>query len=256
MKSPFIVANWKMNKTIGEATEYAGRLKGSVSDLLEVHVILAAPFTALWPLAEVIRGSRIALAAQNIHWEDGGPYTGEISALQARDAGCNYVILGHSERRQHFGEGYEQVNKKIQAALRHDLNPIVCLGESLKERESNQTLEVIEEQMEKGLAGISPERFKTVLIAYEPVWAIGTGRPVTPQQAAEAHGFIRRKVRDLFGPLAGSSVRILYGGSVTRENAAVLMGEPEVDGLLVGGASLRFEEFSQIIDRAAQRSAS
>lgn len=256
MGSPFIVANWKMNKTVGEATEYAGRLKGSVSGLLEIQVILAAPFTALRPLAEVIRGSRIALAAQNIHWEDKGPYTGEISALQARDAGCDYVILGHSERRQHFGEGYEQVNKKIQAALRHELTPIVCLGEGLKERESNKTLEVIEEQMGKGLTGIPPERFKTVLIAYEPIWAIGTGRPVTPQQAAEAYGFIRRKVRDLFGPLAGSSVRILYGGSVTSENASALMGEPEVDGLLVGGASLKLEEFLQVIERAAQRRAS
>lgn len=248
MKKPVLVANWKMNKTISESVAFGERLKALASARPGVELILAPSATALGPLAEALKGSPVSLAAQNIHWEDSGPYTGEVSAVQARDAGCAYALIGHSERRQHFGEGHEQVNRKTRAALRHGLRPLVCVGETLKERESNRTLEVLDEQLTKGLAGIPGEAFEKILIAYEPVWAIGTGRTVTNAQASEAHRFARRKIGDLCGRAAGESLRVLYGGSVHSENASALMAEPEVDGLLVGGASLDFQEFSLIFD--------
>jgi triosephosphate isomerase len=253
MKLPIVIANWKMNKTIAQATDYAHRLEELLSKVPEVEVILAVPFTTLRPLAEMIRGSRINLAAQNIHWEDHGSYTGEISALQVQDAGGRYVLIGHSERRQYFGEGYDQVNQKVHAASRHQLCPVVCLGETLAEREAQRTLDVIEEQMSKGLVGVRLDPFENLLIAYEPVWAIGTGKTVTPQEASEVHCFIRRKVDELFGPPARTKVRVLYGGSVTAKNASPFLNEPEVDGLLVGGASLEFKEFSEIVKCAALR---
>jgi triosephosphate isomerase len=218
-----------------------------------VDVILAVPYTVLRPLAETLQGGQIGLAAQNIHWEDKGPYTGEVSALQVRDAGGRYVLIGHSERRQYFGEGYDQVNQKVHAAYRHQLCPVVCLGETLAEREAHRTLDVAEEQMSKGLMGAQSTWFENLLMAYEPVWAIGTGETVTPQEAAQVHRFIRQRVKDLFGIEAGAKVRILYGGSVTSRNALPFLNEPEVDGLLVGGASLEFKEFSQIVKYAAQR---
>jgi triosephosphate isomerase len=248
-----IIANWKMNKTIGEAADYARHLKEFLSELGGVEVILAAPFTALRPLAEALQGSPVGLAAQNIHWEDRGPYTGEVSALQVRDAGGRYVLIGHSERRQYFGEGYDQVNRKVHAAVRHQLYPVVCLGETLAEREARRTLDVVGEQMSKGLMGAQPAWFENLLIAYEPVWAIGTGETVTPQEASQVHQFIRQRVRDLFGPPTAAKVRILYGGSVTSKNALPFLDEPGVIGLLVGGASLEFKEFSKIVKCAVQR---
>jgi triosephosphate isomerase len=248
-----IIANWKMNKTIGEATDYAHHLKGLLSGINGVEVILAAPFTALWPLAEALQGSRVGLAAQNIHWEDSGPYTGEVSSLQVRDAGGRYVLIGHSERRQHFGEGYDQVNRKVHAAYRHQLYPVICLGETLGEREAHRTLDVVGEQMNKGLMGAQPDWFENLLIAYEPVWAIGSGETVTPQEASQVHQFIQQRVRDLFGPAIAAKVRILYGGSVTSRNALPFLDQPGVNGLLVGGASLEFKEFSKIVKCAAQR---
>jgi triosephosphate isomerase len=254
MKPPIVIANWKMNKTIAQATNYACHLEELVSELPGVEVILAVPFTMLHPLATVIHGSRISLAAQNIHWEDHGPYTGEVSALQVQDAGGRYVLIGHSERRQYFGEGYDQVNQKIHAASRHQLCPVVCLGETLEEREAQRTLDVIEEQMSKGLMGVRPDRFENLLVAYEPVWAIGTGKTVTPQEASAVHRFIRRKVSDLFGPSTRTKVWVLYGGSVTAKNALPFLNEPGVDGLLVGGASLEFKEFLEIVKCAALRS--
>jgi triosephosphate isomerase len=247
MKRPIVIANWKMNKTVAQATEYARRLRELLSAVSEVEIILAVPFTTLHAVSEVIQGSPIKLAAQNIHWEDQGPYTGEISALQVRDAGGHYALVGHSERRQYFGEGYDQVNQKIHAASRHQLCPVVCVGETLGEREAKRTLEVIGEQMSKGLVGIRPDSFEHLLIAYEPVWAIGTGKAVTPQQAAEVHRYIRRMMNDLCGSSAGTKVRVLYGGSVTAQNVSLFLSEPEVDGLLVGGASLDFKEFSEIV---------
>ena len=254
MKRPIVIANWKMNKTVAQATDYARCLKELLSVVSGVEIILAVPFTTLHALAEVIQGSRINLAAQNIHWEDHGPYTGEISALQVRDAGGHYTLVGHSERRQYFGEGYDQVNQKIHAASRHQLCPVMCVGETQAEREAKRTLDVIEEQMSKGLVGIRPDPFEHLLIAYEPVWAIGTGKTVTPQEASEVHRHIRRTMNDLWGSSAGTKVRVLYGGSVTAQNASFFLNEPEVDGLLVGGASLDFKEFSEIVKCANRRS--
>ncbi len=248
-----IIANWKMNKTITEATDYAHRLKESISGISGVDVILAVPFTTLRPLSEKLKESRVGLAAQNIHWEDRGPYTGEVSALQVRDVGGRYVLIGHSERRQYFGEGYDQVNQKVHAACRHQLYPVVCLGETLAEREAQRTLDVVGEQMSKGLMRAQPAWFDNLLIAYEPVWAIGTGETVIPQEASHVHRFIRQRVKDLFGSAAGARVRILYGGSVTSKNALPFLNEPEVNGLLVGGASLEVEEFAKIVKCAAQR---
>jgi triosephosphate isomerase (TIM) len=253
MKPSIVVANWKMNKTITEAVEYARQLKKLSSGLGTVEVVVAAPFTVLQPLQQVLQQTKISLAAQNIHWEDSGPYTGEVSPLQVRDAGCRHVILGHSERRQYFGEGYDQVNRKIHGAWRHQLHPIVCLGETKVERDANQTLTILAEQMEKGLAEIPADLLEHLVIAYEPVWAIGTGHPVAPKQASESHGFIRQKVKDLFGSAASASVRVLYGGSVTAENTLSLMAEPEVDGLLVGGASLEYAQFAEIVQHATRR---
>lgn len=250
MRAPVLIANWKMNKTVEEAVRYARDLKG----LLEQagapgpRVVLSVPFTALRPVAEVIAGGAIGLCAQNVHWEDRGPYTGEVSPLQAKDAGCGLTLIGHSERRQHFAEGNELVNRKLAAALRHGLTPVVCIGESRLERESQKTLRVLEEQLAKGLAGIKTE---DIMIAYEPVWAIGTGLTVSPEQAREAHRFIRQKAGALLGGSASSALRVLYGGSVTPANAASLLAEPEVDGLLIGGASLKLEDFSEIIRQAA-----
>jgi triosephosphate isomerase (TIM) len=218
-----------------------------------VQIIIAPSFTALRAMADAIQGCRIDLAAQNIQWEDSGPYTGEVSVPQVKDAGCRYVIIGHSERRQYFGEGYDQVNRKIQATIRHELYPIVCLGETLSEREAKKTFNIIGEQMAKGLAGLDPLRFEHLLIAYEPVWAIGTGQTVTPQQATETHQFIKTKVGELFGATSGRSVRVLYGGSVTAQNVSEFLAEPEVDGLLVGGASLDIEDFTDILKHSAFR---
>ena len=253
MSPMILVANWKMNKTIQEARDYAHRLKELLPRFDGVEIILAAPFTTLWPLDAALRGSRISLAAQNIHWEDSGPYTGEVSALQVRDAGCRYVLIGHSERRQHFGEGYDQVNRKIHAAMRNQLYPVVCLGETQIEREAERTLKVLEEQLSKGLAGIRPEWIDKFLVAYEPVWAIGTGQTVTPKQAARSHQFIRQRLSDLFGPRPAALVQVLYGGSITAENVSPFVAETEVEGLLVGGASLEFEEFSEIVRCASRR---
>ena len=254
MRPLILVANWKMNKTIREAIDYAHRLKELLSRYDGVEVILASPFTTLRSLDEVLRGSRISLAAQNIHWEDSGPYTGEISALQVREAGCRYVLIGHSERRQHFGEGYDQVNRKIHAAIRSQLYPVVCLGETQMEREAHRTLNILEEQISKGMAGIiRPEGIDKFLIAYEPVWAIGTGQTVTPKQASETHQFIRQRLSELFGPSTAAFVKVLYGGSITSENVSPFVAEPQVDGLLVGGASLDFEEFSEIVKCTALR---
>ncbi len=254
MKQPVLVANWKMNKTVPEALEYGRRLRDWISDRKGPELILAPSYISLGPLAEVLAGSGVGLAAQNVHWEDKGPFTGEVSPLQILDAGCRYVIIGHSERRQHFGEGYEQINRKVLAVLRHGLRPLVCVGETLQERESGSTLKVLDSQISRGLEGLADSAFDSLLVAYEPVWAIGTGRAVTVEQAAEAHGFIREKVETLFGEKAGKSLRILYGGSINRGNAASLIAEPQVDGLLVGGASLDFQEFSDIFLSLTARS--
>lgn len=244
---PFIAGNWKMNKTVGEALELVKALKVSLSGVEGVEVAVAPPFTALYPVAQELRNSIIELAAQNLFWEEKGAYTGEVSPLMLREVGCQYVIIGHSERRQYFGETDETVNRKIRSAIRSDLKVIFCIGETLEEREGGKTFSVIERQLVEGLKGIEEEMMGKIVIAYEPVWAIGTGRTASPQQAGEVHRFIREKIEKLYSKRTSETLRIQYGGSVTPENIKALMAEPGIDGALVGGASLKAETFTRIV---------
>lgn len=242
MIRPFIAANWKMNKTILEAKEFVNAFAPSVSDINDIDIVIAPSFTALFSVAELIKGSNIKLSAQNVFYEEKGAYTGEISALMLKDVGCDYVIIGHSERRHYFGEDDEILNKKVKAALRNGLEVIFCIGETLKEREEGKTFDVLERQVKEGLRDIDLSR---IVIAYEPVWAIGTGRTASPEQAQEAHAHIRNKLKDLY--VAADTVRILYGGSVTPDNIDDLMACHDVNGALVGGASLKPESFERIV---------
>ena len=246
-RKALIAGNWKMFKTIAEAVETAGQLKDLVEDISETEVMIAPPFSALASVAEILRNSQILLGAQNMYWEEQGAFTGEISPLMLVSAGCQYVIIGHSERRQFFGETDQSVNKKISAASKHGLNPIFCIGESEKERESEQTFSVLDKQVKKGLEGLFADNLKTLVIAYEPVWAIGTGKTATSDQAQEVHHFLRLLVDELYGQTLAESIRILYGGSVKPDNVSELMARPDIDGALVGGASLNAETFSKII---------
>lgn len=256
MRKPLIVGNWKMNNSIAESVDLAEKLTKTIKDIAGVEVAVAPPFTALGSVREAIKGSNIKLSAQNLFWEDKGAYTGEVSPLMIRDLDCEYVIIGHSERREYFKESDEIVNKKIKAALRNKLKAIVCVGESLKEREENKTIQVIESQIKKGLEGISNSELRTtnhevrLTIAYEPVWAIGTGRNATPSQANEVHAYIRKLLSQIFNEDIASNIKILYGGSVKPSNSAELMSEKEIDGALVGGASLEAESFTQIVRSA------
>jgi triosephosphate isomerase len=244
---PLIAGNWKMNKTVGEALDLIKQLKTSISGVKGVEVVIAPPFIALYAVHQELIGSSISLAAQNLFWEEKGAYTGEVSPLMLKEVGCQYVIIGHSERRQFFGETDETVNRKIKAALDQGLKPIFCIGETLKEREEGKTFSVIERQLEGGLKGLSEEKMQTLVIAYEPVWAIGTGKTATPQQAEEVHRFIRERFGKLYSRKSADGVRIQYGGSVTPENIKGLMSQENIDGALVGGASLRAETFSKIV---------
>jgi triosephosphate isomerase len=244
---PFIAGNWKMNKTSGEAVELVRQLKASLSGVAGVEVAVAPPFTALQAVQKELEGSSIRLAAQNLFWEEKGAYTGEISPLMLKELGCRYVIIGHSERRQFFGETDEAVNKRMRAALHQGLNPILCIGETLKEREEERAFAVIGNQLQGGLRGITEEEMERVVIAYEPVWAIGTGKTATPEQAEEVHQFIRRSLRDLYPGGIAEGIRIQYGGSVTPDNVKGLMSQKDIDGALVGGASLRPDTFSKIV---------
>ncbi|HSB04766.1 MAG TPA: triose-phosphate isomerase [Thermodesulfobacteriota bacterium] len=246
-RMPFIAGNWKMNKTVGEAVELINQLKASISGLEGVEVAVAPPFTALDAVRKELEGSSIRLAAQNLYWEEKGAYTGEISSLMLKELGCQYVIIGHSERRQFFGETDETVNKRIKAALKQGLTPIFCIGETLKEREEEKTFLVIGSQLEGGLRGIEEKEIKRMVIAYEPVWAIGTGKTATPQQAEEVHHFIRQRLEKLYSRETAEGIRIQYGGSVTPENAKGLMSQKNIDGALVGGASLKSETFSKVV---------
>jgi triosephosphate isomerase len=247
MRKLIIAGNWKLNKTSHEAIELVTLLKRELSDISGVDIIVCPPATALSDVRDVLTDSNIAVGAQNLYWEDSGAFTGEISAPFLKDIGVQYVIIGHSERRQYFGETDESVNKKIKAALRHGLTPIVCVGEVLQERVENRTREVIEKQCRAGLAGFTGDEIEKVVIAYEPVWAIGTGKTATPAQAQEVHKFIRDLLAQLYNEDIAQSVRILYGGSVNPENSAQLMSRPGIDGALVGGASLKADSFSAIV---------
>jgi triosephosphate isomerase len=245
---PILAGNWKMNMTATQARELASKLLPLVSGVKDRDIVLAPPYTALQTVGETIKGSNIALAAQNLHWEDKGAYTGEVSAEMLLDLGCKYVIIGHSERRQFFGETDETVNKKLRKALDRGLLPIVCVGESLQEREAGRANAVIERQITGVLKNITAEEMKRVVVAYEPVWAIGTGKTATPEQANEIHGLIRQKVRAMYNADTAGALRIQYGGSVTPENVSSLMAMPDIDGALVGGASLKPESFTAIVN--------
>ena len=251
MRKRLIVGNWKMHKTASQARDLVRRLVEQSPPGLPVDVVLAPPFTALHAVAEVSRGQSLFLGAQNMHWEDQGAYTGEISGPMLSDLGCRYVILGHSERRLLFGERDEGINKKIHAALRHGLNPILCVGESLADRDKGRTEAVVTGQLKAGLDGVSADQAPSIIIAYEPVWAIGTGRAASPMQAREVHNALRAVLYD--GWKSGPETKILYGGSVTPANAGDFFAEPEVDGALVGGACLDPVSFATIL-RLAQAS--
>ena len=248
MRRPVIAGNWKMYKTVSETRAFFQAFQPLVSGSPHCDILIAPPFTALAPAVECARDSPIRIAAQNLYWEREGAFTGEISARMLVDAGCRGVIIGHSERRQWFGENDESVHRKTKAALEAGLTPIVCVGEMLAERESNLTQVVLKRQFEGGLAALTPGEFSRILIAYEPVWAIGTGRTATPEIAAEAHGYLRGLVAARFAPEQASTLRILYGGSVKPENIQGLMAQEEIDGALVGGASLEPKSFAAIVN--------
>jgi triosephosphate isomerase len=246
MRTPLMAGNWKMNKTIGESAAMVKALKPLIADVKDVEVLICPVFTSLYAVSQEIKDSNIKLGAQNLFWEAKGAFTGEISPSMVKDAGCSYVIIGHSERRQYFGETDETVNKKTKAAFEAGLVPVVCVGETLKEREDNDTFKVIEKQVRDGLAGLSAQQAETLVIAYEPVWAIGTGKTATPDQAQEVHAFIRKLYAQIYKD-AAEKVRILYGGSVNPKNVSDLMKQPDIDGGLVGGASLEADSFSQLV---------
>ena len=247
MRKPIIAGNWKMNKTAGEARELVTALKGKVADVTDVEIVVGPTFTALMAVAEVIKGSNIKLAAQNMYWEESGAFTGEISPLMLKDVGCQYVIIGHSERRAYFSETNEMVNKRVKAAHAHSLMPIVCVGEKLEERESGIMKDVVKDHVVNGLAGLTEEQMLKTVVAYEPVWAIGTGKTATPDQAQEVHKFIRELLADTYSSSVAEAVRIQYGGSVKPANVAELMAKPDIDGGLIGGASLDADSFTQIV---------
>lgn len=242
-----IAANWKMNKTVAEAVSTADELKKLAGKEKNADVVICPPFTALYAVAKELKGSNIKLGAQNMYFEKSGAYTGEISALMLKNAGCEYVIIGHSERRQYFGETDESVNKKMKVAFENSIIPIVCVGETLQQREKNEAFSVIEKQVKVGVAGLSAEQSKKLVIAYEPVWAIGTGKTATPQQAEEVHAFIRKIYTEMYGKDAAESIRILYGGSVKPDNVSEIMRQPDIDGALVGGASLKADDFIKLV---------
>jgi triosephosphate isomerase (TIM) len=246
-RTPLIAGNWKMYKTNSEAVETAGRLVELVVGAADVDIMIAPVFTALDPVSKVLEGSRVGLGAQNLHWEKEGAYTGEISADMLVSAGCRYVIIGHSERRQYFGETDETVNKKIHAALNAGLIPVFCIGESEEEREAGRTFSVLDKQVKSGLKGYVENDLAPLVIAYEPVWAIGTGKTATADQAQEVHKYVRSLIRDNIGTGLADAVRILYGGSVKPANISQLMEMPDIDGALVGGASLDADSFSRIV---------
>jgi triosephosphate isomerase (TIM) len=247
MRRPIIVGNWKMHKTTAEAVALVNALKGSIASIQDVDIGVAPPFTTLMAVAEALRGSAIFVAAQNMHWEPQGAFTGEISAAMLTDVGCTRVVIGHSERRQYFAETDATVNRKLKAALNAQLDPILCIGETLDQREGNATFGVLEQQLRQGLTDIAADGMQRLVLAYEPVWAIGTGKTATPAQAQEVHAFIRGLLGDLYGKTLANGVRIQYGGSVNAGNIQTLMTQPDVDGALVGGASLEASTFTQIV---------
>jgi triosephosphate isomerase len=250
MRTPFIAANWKMHKTVLEAVAFVKEFRSMAKEVHDVEIVVAPPFTALRPAADAAHASNIGIAGQNVHWERQGAFTGEVSASMLKEAGAEYVIIGHSERRQLFGETDESVNRKVLSAVGAQLTPIVCIGETLAQRDGNETLTVLDRQIKAGLDGLTADQIASMVIAYEPVWAIGTGRNATPQQAGEAHAHIRARVRQWFGGVAADQCHVIYGGSVKPDNVRQLADLPDVDGALVGGASLEVRGFFEIVSRS------
>ncbi len=254
MRKIVIAGNWKMYKTNSEALQLANQIKINTTAIKKTGIIICPPFTALASVNEVIKDSSIGLGAQDMYWEKEGAFTSCISAGMIRSTGATYVIIGHSERRQYFGETEETVNKKVKAALENGLKPIVCVGETLDQRENNITDKVVTKQVKGGLDGLTPEQMKSIIIAYEPVWAIGTGVTATPDQAQEVHAMIRELLEELFGAETAENTIIQYGGSVKPENANQLLSQKDIDGALVGGACLKADSFSEIIHVAEKLS--
>lgn len=256
MRTPVIAGNWKLNKTPHEAIELVTELKRALADVQGVDIIVCPVSVCLADVNDVIQESNIALGAQNLYWEDTGAFTGEISGPIIKAAGCTYVIIGHSERRQYFGETNETVNKRIRAALNAGLTPIVCVGETLEERESDKTFDVVRDHVAGALAGFSADEVSSMIIAYEPVWAIGTGKTATPDQAQEVHKYIRDLLAELYSSEVAEAVRLQYGGSVKPDNIEELIGQPDIDGALVGGASLKGDSFAAIVKGAVSQALS
>ncbi|MFQ5721582.1 MAG: triose-phosphate isomerase [Candidatus Aminicenantales bacterium] len=247
-QKPFIAGNWKMHKTIPEALELVTAICQKSPELKEAEIVVIPPFTALKAVSQEIEGSHVKLGAQNLFWEEKGAFTGEISPVMVRDAGCQFVVVGHSERRQYFGETNETVNKRIKAALNNGLVPIMCLGESLEERKKDKTIEKVARQINEGLEGLNEKEARQTIIAYEPIWAIGTGLTASPSQAQEVHAFIRGQLEERYGNKIASCAIILYGGSVKPANTWALLKEKDINGALVGGASLEAASFVKIIE--------
>jgi triosephosphate isomerase (TIM) len=250
MRIPFLAANWKMYKTVHEAVVYVKEFRSMVKDVSDAEIVVAPAFTAIHAAAEAARNSPIGIAAQDLYWEREGAFTGEVSAAMVKEAGAEYAVVGHSERRRLFGETDATVNRKTIAALGAGLTPIVCIGETLEEREKNQTFAILDRQIKDGLDALTAEQVAALVIAYEPVWAIGTGRNATPEQAAEAHAHIRTRLRQWFGGDAAEQCHVIYGGSVKPDNIRDLVAHPDVDGALVGGASLDVRAFHEIVARS------
>ena len=250
MRTPLIAGNWKMFKTVAEAVVFAKELRAFVNGVSGVEIVVAPPFTAIHAVAEALRNANVAVSAQDVYWEREGAFTGEVSAAMIKEAGAEYAIIGHSERRRLFGETDATVNRKIVAAIGAGLVPIVCVGETLEERERNETLAVLDRHIKDGLDRLASGQVGDLVVAYEPVWAIGTGRNATAAQAQEAHAHIRTRLRQWFGAEAADRCRVLYGGSVKPDNIASLIQEPDVDGALVGGASHEVRSFAEIVTRS------
>jgi len=248
-----IAGNWKMNTTPSESVDLITEISSLVGQQSQVQVCVCPPFTSLHKASSLVEQSQVQLGAQNMSAEPSGAYTGEISAEMLRDLYVNYVILGHSERRQYFGETNESINLKVLAAVQNNLKPIYCIGETLVEREENRTLDIVKAQVIEGLANFPLTEVENLVLAYEPVWAIGTGKTATDEMAQEVHAYVRGLLTDLFGDIPGSSIRILYGGSMKPENASGLLSQPDVDGGLIGGASLNAKSFCSIVDSAIDK---
>ena len=250
MRTPVVAGNWKMNNTLAQATALAEGIAEATAGLNIVELVVGPTALCLKTVSDSVKGSKIGVSAQNMYWAEKGAYTGELGPTMLLDVGCTYAILGHSERREYFGEDDELIHRKVRAALAHGLTPILCFGETLGEREAGRTQEKVDFQIRAALSGISADDIPSIILAYEPIWAIGTGRTASPEQAQEVHGAIRALLTELYGGAIAAQTRVLYGGSVKPGNIADIIGQPDIDGALVGGASLDAEHFALICAQA------